>query len=346
MKRLRIAVIGAGHLGRIHAKLLRSLDQCELTAIVDTHLQAAQSLAQEHGCQAYEHHAALAGNVDLAVVATPTVFHFEVARWLLEQGVDVLIEKPISATLAEAETLVRLAEKHNRVLQIGHVERFNPAVAAAAEKTGRPWCIEASRTSGFTGRSTDIGVVLDLMIHDIDLVLSMVGPHAADAVQRIDAVGSSLMNCGEDIAQAWITFSSGCVAHLHASRVTPKAQREMQIHCDNGSALLDMNARTVQWMSLRDDIQNRSFDFEQLDAGQRASLKDDLFTDYLPLTNLPVADGNPLLEELVDFVQCVQQRRQPKVCGAQGRDALAIAEQVVAKIERTATDTGAARRAA
>ncbi|MEX0977936.1 MAG: Gfo/Idh/MocA family oxidoreductase, partial [Pirellulales bacterium] len=215
MNNLKLAVVGAGHLGRIHARLLAEMSDVELVGIVDPLPTARDKAAADCGTSALADHRLLMGRVDGAVIATPTRLHHAVALDFLRAGTPLLVEKPLAATVAEADELVETARRHGTVLQVGHIERFNPAFVAAAGRVGRPRYVDAVRAAPFTGRSTDIGVVHDLMIHDIDLVLSLV-----DApLVRVEAVGLPILGQNEDVAQARLEFADGCVANLSASRV-------------------------------------------------------------------------------------------------------------------------------
>jgi len=216
VKHLRLAVIGAGRLGGFHAQKAAANPDVELVAVVDPVPAARNRVAAECHTRALADYRGLVGAIDAAIVAAPTRLHHRIGMDLAGEGVHLLVEKPLCSRLAEAEELVERAEKQGVVLQVGHVERFNPAFAAAAPYLVEPKYIEAVRASGFTFRSTDVGVVLDLMIHDIDLVLSLVG----SPVQRVEAMGVSVLGGHEDAANARIQFASGCVATLSASRVS------------------------------------------------------------------------------------------------------------------------------
>ena len=245
MRRLRIAIIGAGHLGRIHTRLIAPVDEVELVGVVDPIPEARDRIAAEHDVPVFEHQQELPTDLDGAIVATTTEQHHAVGTALLRQGVHLFIEKPITSTVAQADELVNLAKNNGLVLQVGHVERFNPAWRAVAARVRRPRYIEAVRMSGYTFRSTDIGVVLDLMIHDLDLVLSTV----RSEVLEIDAIGSTVFGPHEDMAHAHLRFANGCIANLNTSRTSFYSQRTMQIVTDRvyGSVDFgDFSARIVR----------------------------------------------------------------------------------------------------
>ena len=242
MRPVRLAVVGAGHLGRIHARLASSLPGAQLVAVVDPDSTNRRSVAEECRCEAYDHHRRLTGRVDAAVVATPTRFHASVATDLLAAGIHLLVEKPVTSTSLEAERLVDSAGRRGLVLQVGHVERFNPALIAARAHLDEPKYIDAVRAGGFSFRSTDIGVVLDLMIHDIDTVLSLV----RSEVQSVDALGIALFGAHEDMAHARLVSENGCVATLCASRASYTAVRRMRVFSRRGMADIDFAARTAE----------------------------------------------------------------------------------------------------
>jgi predicted dehydrogenase len=337
---IRIAVIGTGHLGRFHARLAAASDDFKLIGVVDPLREARESVAAEVGVTAFADHRDLLDGIDAAVVATPTRFHHAVAMDLLRHGIHVLVEKPIAATLGEAEELVACAAEQRRILQVGHIERFNPAFSAAVPAIESPKYIEARRMSGYTCRSTDIGVVLDLMIHDVDLVLALVGSKPV----QVDALGVAVFGEREDIATAWINFDNGCVANLTASRVSFRAARDMQIWTPSAFVGLDFGDRTAKFIRPSDDVRMQRIDPENLSAEQIQHLKDRLFDDYLPVEQVQADATNALADELADFASAIRTSHSPRVSGAAGRDALAVCEQVLAAIESHAWNGTAAGR--
>ena len=327
MSKLRVAVIGVGHLGKIHARLLRGVEEAELVSIVDPVEAARTAVADDLHVPAFADLRPLLGQIDAAIIATPTRFHHAVAAELLNSGVHVLIEKPITPSVADAKELVALAERHSLVLQVGHVERFNPAFVAAQPHIAEPRYIEVFRTAPYTCRSVDVGVVLDLMIHDLDLVLTL----AKSEVIAVDALGSAVFGPNEDWAQARLTFQNGCIANLTASRVSPTMQRSMSAHWQGGSANIDFAAKKASLLS-HEPVLEEPIDVTQASPAEQSLIKERLFQDYLPLRELPVVDSNAILEEQRDFVTSIRESRQPQVSGRDGLRALDAAERVQAGI--------------
>jgi predicted dehydrogenase len=265
--------------------------------------------------------------IDCAIIATPTVHHFDVAQQLLKAGKHLLIEKPITLELAQANDLIALAEANELILQVGHVERFNPAFSAVATHVSTPLFIDAVRTTNYSFRSTDIGVTLDLMIHDIDLVLSLVD----SPIAAIDAVGSVVIGPHEDIANARLTFENGTFANLTASRVNSEPQRTMRIEGPQGSTKIDFETPTAytievstQTESLQINLPNTSEELKDLQAR--------FFVDYLPKTEIDIPDGNALAMEQEDFATAITNGEAVQVSGRDGRDALAVAIEIANQI--------------
>jgi predicted dehydrogenase len=338
VNRLKLAVVGAGHLGRIHARLLAEMSDVELVGIADPLPAAREKVAADSDAAPFAGHGELIGHVDAAVIATPTRLHHAVALDFLRAGTPLLVEKPLAATLSEADELVETARQHGAILQVGHIERFNPAFVAATARLGRPQYIDAVRASGFTGRSTDIGVVHDLMIHDIDLVLSLI-----DApLVRVDAVGVAVLGHNEDATQARLEFGDGCVANLSASRISYSAapNRRMHLWSARGFAAIDFGNRSVSVVTPSQTVRNGEFDYESLSAEEKATFKDRVFADILRLESVEVESRNALADELRDFVDAVRNRTEPRVTGRQGRDALAVAEAVLQSMRAHRWQTG------
>ena len=334
MKPLKVAVVGAGHLGKIHARLIGTLPQFSLVGVVDPVPEALERASNEYRVPGYRRASELLGMIDAAVVAAPTKFHHQVALELLARGVHLLVEKPIAATSAEAGEMVDLARRHGAVLQTGHVERFNPAFVAARPHVGTPKYITAVRRSGFSFRSIDIGVVLDLMIHDIDIVLSLV----RSPLRQVEALGLALFGRHEDVANARLVFENGCVAELSASRASRAPARTVDIWSRRGLANLDFTARTASVIRASEAVERRTLDIELMAPAERDALKDRLLADHLPIESLPVESRDAITAELVDFAESIQQGRPPQVTGEAGRDAVDVAERVLARIARHAWD--------
>lgn len=318
MTPLRLAVIGAGHLGRIHARLARDLDGTELVGVADVSPRARADIIAEHGVPAVEDYHDLLGRIDAAIIATPTCTHCGIGSELLRAGVPLFIEKPLAPSLNEAEQLVQLAAKRGLVLQVGHVERFNPALEAAWPLLHDVKFITAERLSGYPARSTDVGVVLDLMIHDLDIAQAVV----AAPVRRVDALGVAVVGPHEDIATARIEFENGCVANLTASRVSYVRRRLMHLFSPAGHVALDLAARQASAVALRRP---------PVPIGQGEG---DVLAGYLSHEEVDVEERNAIAEEQREFVASVRGDAQPRVSGAAGRDAMALAERVLDSIAR------------
>jgi predicted dehydrogenase len=328
MSKLRLAVIGVGHLGKIHARLARQLPEVELVGVVDPSPEARSAASAELGVPALADHQPLLGQIDAAIVATPTRLHHVVAADLLTHGVHVFVEKPLTLSVGDADELIRLAADRDLVLQVGHVERFNPALTAALPQLGEPKYIAATRSGSYSCRSIDTGVVLDLMIHDIDVALSL----APGEVMSVAALGAAVIGPNEDWAQARLTFAGGCIVNLFASRVAWQAERTMQIVCPDCIAAIDFGARKAQVMRPSETIQQGHLDVQALSAAERTHLKDHLFTDYLQLADLNVGDANALLDEQREFAAAIAGQSRVRVAGEDGRRALDVAERILAEI--------------
>ncbi len=333
---LRLAIIGVGHLGRIHARLARSLPEFQLVAVVDPVVANRETIATENETRAVASHSELQGQIDCAVVVTPTKYHYEVAHQLLEQGVHVLVEKPMTLNASDADELIQTAEKSHRVLQVGHVERFNPAFLAGRNEVSNPQLIEATRAAPYSFRSTDVSVVLDLMIHDIDLALAL----ADSEVRRVDAVGGKVIGPNEDWAQARIAFGSGAVASLFASRVQTVAQRVMQVYGEHGILRFDFQEKSASITRPSEEIRRGAIDVNRLSPAARETMKTELNTKHLVTHSLPVVQNNAILEELREFATAIRTGRAVSADGRVGREAVAVAEQVLSSITRSHSSSG------
>ncbi|BAO27973.1 Gfo/Idh/MocA family protein [Sulfuritalea hydrogenivorans] len=303
---LRAAVIGVGYLGRFHAQKYASLPDVELVGVVDAHPETARRVAKELGVAAFTDYRELldAGRVDLVSVASTTETHHAVARDCLAAGVHVLAEKPITVTVAQADELVALADAKKLVLQVGHLERFNPAWLAVKDKITRPVFIEAHRMAPFKARGIDVSVVLDLMIHDLDLILPLVGSPVAD----LRASGVSVLTDGIDIANARIEFANGCVANLTASRTSTASLRRLRVFQHHEYISIDFGDRRIGISRKR----------EALVEGEPP----------LDTETFQQPPGDALMTEIVAFVAAVRHGTPPVVSGREGRDALAIALEI------------------
>lgn len=301
---MRAAVIGVGHLGRHHARILASMPDVELAGVVDINRDRAAKVAHEHGTTAFGHVSEIDGKLDVAVIAVPTESHAAIALPLLESGVHTLVEKPVAQTVAEADGLIAAARRAGVVLAVGHSERFNPAVTAARPYIADPRFIEVHRLGTSPERSLDIDVVLDLMIHDIDVVLSVV----PSEVEGVEAVGVPVLTPKIDIANARLRFANGCIANLTASRISRDAVRKIRFFQRDAYVSIDTAAREVEMYRV-----------EPHDGGPAK----------IGGGKLPVPGNEPLKLELEDFVRAVRERRAPAVSGEQGRAALALAVRIV-----------------
>jgi predicted dehydrogenase len=317
MAHLRTAVIGAGYFGRFHAEKYARLPGSQLLAIVDADRARAEEVARRHKVRALQHVSELLGSVDAVTVAVPTAAHFEVARECLEAGIHVLIEKPIAATVEEARELVRLARLRGLVLQVGHLVRFEAATMAIAQAIKRPLFIECHRIAPFKPRGTDVNVVLDLMIHDIDLILSLV----RSPVASVDAVGAPVITGEPDIANARLRFESGCVANVTASRVSLKSERKVRIF------------ERATYISL--DMLERRYAIIRRKPGE----------NLLGLPNYEreehsYREGDPLEREIEAFLEAVATGTEPLVSGEDGLIALDTALRIGDSLRESARRAG------
>jgi predicted dehydrogenase len=304
LQKVRVAVVGAGAFGRNHMRVLHESPDAELVAVVDTDKLRASESAAKYECASFTDCRELPAKVDAAIVAVPTAAHVGVGCALLEAGIDVLIEKPIAGDLAEANRLIATAEVHGRILQVGHLERFNPAVQAVQRKVTLPLFFEIHRMSMFSPRSLDVDVVLDLMIHDIDVVLALTGLEP----EEIRAAGIRILSEKVDIANVRLAFPGGCVANLTASRVSTEKIRKIRLFQPN------------QYISL---------DYQRQDAAAFTVLPD----RQIGFDSFDVVKGEPLRLEVDSFLECVRTRSAPLVTGKDAAKALAVALDILAKIE-------------
>lgn len=328
MKPARLAIIGAGHLGRIHAKLAKTTGEFELVGIVDPVASAREGVAAEADTRAFASHVELRGEIDAAVIATPTKYHYEVALDMLSEGVHVFVEKPITLCAADADDLIDAAAQSSCVLQVGHVERFNPAFLAGKFAVEKPRLIQANRSGTYTFRSTDVSVVLDLMIHDIDLVLSI----AQAPLRTVHAVGGKVFGPNEDWAQAHLTFANDIVANLYASRVAESPERTMSIVGDHERVSLDFQTKKARCVRSGERLRFGGVNVNRLSATQRDEVKLRMADEYLLAHDLPVIENNAIVEELRDFAAAIRRERSVVVPGEAGRDAVAIAERILMEI--------------
>jgi predicted dehydrogenase len=324
--KLPVAVVGVGHLGKEHARILSGLPGVELVGVVDPHGPQAQAVAQRLGTQAYDDYRPLLGRIQAAVVAAPTAHHHAIACDLLRHCVPLLVEKPLASTREQGAEIVGLARRNNVLVQVGHIERFNPAYEELLRQRLQPRYIRCERHGGFTGRSGDVGAVLDLMIHDIDLVLNLVG----EPVQRVESLGTALLGGHEDLAQARLTFANGCVADLAVCRVSPEVMRTMRVFGVHGTATVDWSTKTLQ--VFRPTRELHGIDSRRLSPDRVADLKTNLFGKYIAQETIACAghqSQDQLTRELAEFVECVRTGTAPRVDGTAGLAALEVASRVL-----------------
>jgi predicted dehydrogenase len=318
-ERIRVAVVGAGEFGRNHVRVYRELEDTELIGVFDKDAAKAQALAQEFQTRAFNDLEELRGRVSAASVAVPTEAHGEVGCRLLEMGVDVLVEKPMATDLSQADALLHAAKKYQRILQVGHVERFNPAVIAVEPIVDRPLFFEVHRLGVFTARSLDVDVIYDLMIHDLDILLALV----REPVTEVKAVGIPVLTDKVDIAHARLEFSGGAVANVTASRVSTERVRKMRFFQQHEYISLDYARRDALRVGVKKPGPQPEFGFEKL----------------------PAPAVEPLRAELTAFVEAVRSRQEPRVNGAAGRAALELAGRVMTSIHEHAERVQVATRA-
>ena len=297
-QKVKVGVAGVGHMGKEHARIYAEMAEAELVGVHDSNPETARKIAAKCRTRAFASLEEMVEAVDAASIVTPTMTHLAIAEPFLRRGKHVLVEKPMAMDTAEARKLVDLAEKHGAKLAVGHVERFNPVLAALEERLGRPRFIEAHRLSPYPGRSTDIGVVMDLMIHDLEIILHLV----RSPVTSVDAVGVPVLSKGEDIANARIRFANGCVANLTTSRISPEKLRKIRVFQDDAYLSLD-------YMKQEGEIYKR-------------------WEGKITRDKIPVMKGEPLKNQLAEFVMNVRENTDPRVAGAHGFEALKLASQI------------------
>ena len=304
MVKLKVAVVGVGHLGSIHAKIYKELANCSLVGVCDTNQSRLEEISRALAVPDYADYRQLIGKVDAVSVAAPTKLHYQIAADLLKHNIHTLVEKPFTTNLKEADSLIKIAAKNKLILQVGHIERFNSAFSATQKLIKEPKFIECHRLSPFPNRSLDVGAVLDIMIHDIDIILGLV----PSKIKRIESVGVNVLTSFEDIANARITFKNGCVANLTASRVSDEVMRKIRIFQEDTYISLD-------YKEAKACVYRRS--------GAQISKED-----------LPIEKEQPLPKELASFVDCVISNKEPLVSGRIARDAVAVALKIQNQIWR------------
>ena len=330
MSKIRTGVIGVGSIGRNHARVMSELEHAQFCAVYDTNPANAREVAQRFGVRAPATLEEFAEIVDAATIATPTPTHFDVARLLIERGKHVLVEKPITEDTAHARELIALAGQHRVILQVGHIERFNPALSALERHLTHPRFIEAHRLSPYPNRSTEIGVVLDLMIHDLEIVLHLV----RSPVANIDAVGIPVLSKREDIANARVRFENGCVANITASRISPERMRKIRVFQENAYLSLDYQAQMGFMYRLAGEHAKESSLFKKLLGSSDAAIVSEFAGRKIVREPVEVEKGEPLKREIAAFVTCCQAGERPKVSGHEATAALELAMEISHLIEQ------------
>ena len=333
--KLKVAVIGTGSLGKEHVRLYAQMaraGEVDFAGVYDASTDAAQKVAAKHGARVFGSVAEAAANSEALSIVTPTVTHFELARDLLAQGKHVLVEKPMTDDTAEAAELVHLAQRKNCVLQVGHVERFNPVFKYLQAAATEPRFIEGHRLSPYPARSTDIGVVLDLMIHDLDVVLAFV----KSPVKSVDAVGIPVLSKSEDIANARLRFENGCVANLTASRVSPERMRKIRVFSGGPSTSyvsLDYRAQEGYIYRIAREGEEESSLLKKLLAAKDSTIVSEFGGRRIVREPVPIEKEEPLKLELQSFVECVRARQTPVVSGESAKQALDLAFEITRQIQ-------------
>jgi predicted dehydrogenase len=307
-KKIKIGVVGIGHLGNYHLQKYQKFENCEIIAVADTIMDRAQKAAGIHNCLALPDYRAMLGQVDAVSIAVPTGEHHKVARDFLAAGVDVLIEKPICATLEEADELIGLAKKKNLILQVGFVERFNPAIMALEKVMTRPVFIESHRLHPFFERGTDVDVILDLMIHDLDIILKFVD----SPLRSVEAVGVPFLSDKIDISNVRLSFDSGCIANITASRISAKTMQKIRFFSPEGYHSVDCQKREILSLGKRKN-----------EAGQQQIIQN----------SIEVGSHDPLEEEIRSFINAVVSRSRPLISGEDARKSLELAIDIIKKMK-------------
>jgi predicted dehydrogenase len=329
----RIGVVGVGHLGEHHARILSQIPEAELVGINDVDIQKGKSKAEKYGTRHFQNLDELLNLVDAVSLVVPTTAHHEAASRILTEGKDLLIEKPITETVEQAENLIDLARKKDLILQVGHIERFNPAFSAIEERRLHPKFIETHRLAQFNPRGTDVAVILDLMIHDIDLILSLVKA----GVRDIEAAGVPVIADSQDICNARLTFENGCVANVTASRISARALRKMRLFQKDSYVSLDFLQKSVEVYSLvtADKLPEELKDKKTVVGNIPVEQTGKTIVYERP----KVSEHDMLTEEIKSFLDSVRNRTKPKVTGEDGKNALEVALEIKRKAEEHQTQS-------
>jgi predicted dehydrogenase len=295
---VKVGVIGVGYLGQHHARIYSEIEEAELVAVVDIDKKKADEFAQKYGCESCGDYSDVLDKVDALSIVTPTSSHYGIALDCIKAGKDILIEKPVTVSIEEADTLIKESQINNCIIQVGHLERYNPAILAVSGMVNEPMFIESERLSPFLGRGTDVDVTLDLMIHDIDIMLSLV----SSPVKEMRAVGAKVLTDKIDVAKAWLEFENGCMALATVSRMSPEKQRRLKVFQKDSYVAIDYQSSEIRHY------------FRDGKGISHAVTKPE--------------SREPLKEELKDFISCVRGRRKPKVSAVEGRNALKVVLEI------------------
>jgi len=335
-QKIRVAVLGTGSLGQHHVRIYSELEKAGLVqfaGIFDSHADSAKKIAAKHGVKIFNSIAEAAQNADALNIVTPTTTHFDIAKQLLAQGKHVLVEKPMTDNSAQAAELIQIAQQKNCVLQVGHVERFNPVFKYLESAAPEPRFIETHRLSPYPARSTDIGAVLDLMIHDLDVVLAFV----KSPVTSVDAVGIPVLSKSEDIANARLRFANGCVANLTASRVSPERMRKIRVFSGGTTTAsyvsLDYRAQEGFIYRIAREGEQESSLLEKLLHAKDSAIVSEFAGKKIVREPVPIAKDEPLKLELQHFVECVRAQQTPMVSGESAKRALDLAFEITRQIQ-------------
>ena len=327
---IRIGVIGTGSMGRNHARIFGELPNVKFTAVFDQNTDTAREIASRHGAVPVASLDAFADAVDAATIATPTVTHFEIAKMLLECGKHVLVEKPFTETPEQARELCDLAQSRGLVLQVGHIERFNPVMPALEKRLTAPRFIEATRLSPYPGRSLDVGVVLDVMIHDLEIILHLV----RSKLVSVDAVGVPILSKREDIANVRIRFENGCVANVTASRISQEKVRKIRVFQPDAYLSLDYQKQDGYLLRIaREDEKESTFIGKIFGLATDATIVTEFAGKRIVREPVAIEKDEPLKRELISFVECARAGAQPKVSGREATAALELALEITRQIE-------------
>lgn len=319
MKKLKAGVIGVGYLGRFHAQKYAMLENVELVGVADINEENAKKVAEEVGCEAFTDYKELLDKIDIASIVVSTPYHHKVGKDCLNKGIDILLEKPMTTTVEEADELIKIAEENGKLIQVGHLERYNPAVVALKDTVKKPMFIESHRLSFFHERGTDVSVVLDLMIHDIDIILNFV----KSDVKTIHAAGTPIVTDNVDIANVRLEFESGCIANITASRISTKIQRKIRLFQKDAYVSVD--------------FANKSIEIIEQDGSES-----DGPLPGMTHKTLPIEESDALEQEIRAFVASVEKGEKPAVSGEVGRDALKVALTVMEQIKKSTENWGKA----